>query len=248
MNIVLFAAEEMGVPLPRSDARARHIIDVLRRKPGDTLDAGLINGPRGKATVEAIGGDSVQLSFVWHEHRPPPEQITLIIGLCRPQTSRRVLREAACMGVAGMLFVHTDRGEPTYADSSLWTTGEYDRHIRAGVEQAFDTCLPPARVGLSLADAIAAVQPGTRIALDNYEGIASLHRLEISAEGPVTLAVGSERGWSEAERSLLRQQGFELAGLGHRVLRTDTAVIAALSVIKACTGAWDHGPTADTRV
>lgn len=247
MNIVLFTSDEANQPLPRTDARARHIVDVLRRVPGDSLDAGLINGPRGKATVEAVTADELVLSFVWEQDVPRPELITLIAGLCRPQTSRRVLREAATVGVARMLFVHTDRGESTYADSSLWTTQEYQRHVRTGVEQAFATQLPSVQVGMDLAAAMTAAPAETRIALDNYEGIAPLHRICVPMARSLVLAVGPERGWSAAERDLLRQADFQLAGLGHRVLRAETAVVAALSVLKARTGAWDHGPTVDTR-
>ena len=64
---------------------------------------------------------------------------------------------------------------------------------------------------------------------------------------PLVLAVGSERGWTSAERDRLRAAGYRLVGMGSRVLRTETAVIGALAVIKAATGAWDSGPTPDTR-
>ncbi len=50
---------------------------------------------------------------------------------------------------------------------------------------------------------------------------------------PLALAFGPERGWSGPERALLRAAGFELAHLGPRVLRTETAVVAAVSVAKS---------------
>ena len=50
---------------------------------------------------------------------------------------------------------------------------------------------------------------------------------------PIAIALGPERGWSAAERSLLRAGGFELAHLGARVLRTETAAVAAISIAKA---------------
>jgi RsmE family RNA methyltransferase len=77
-----------------------------------------------------------------------------------------------------------------------------------------------------------AALPGgcSRIALDNYE---ASHRMA-PAPMPLALAFGPERGWSPAERAILREIGFELAHLGPRVLRTETAVVAALSIAKAC--------------
>ncbi|MBP7483295.1 MAG: RsmE family RNA methyltransferase, partial [Lacunisphaera sp.] len=50
------------------------------------------------------------------------------------------------------------------------------------------------------------------------------------------LALGAERGWSAAERTLLRASGFTFTHLGERVLRTETACIAALTLLKAKLG------------
>lgn len=248
MNIILFDEAEVSQPLRREDPRARHILDVLQRTVGESFDAGLIDGPRGKGVVDQVTAEELVLSFTWDRSLPQAEMITLIAGLCRPQTSRRVLREAATLGVARMFFVRTERSEATYADSSLWSTGEYQRHVRSGVEQAFATRIPAVEVGMDLGEAITSAGGQLRIGLDNYEGITPLHRVELTGDVPLTLAVGAERGWSSKERDLLRSAGYQLAGLGSRVLRAETATIAALAVIKAATGGWDTGPTVDTRV
>jgi len=248
VNIILFDGAEVSQPLPREDPRARHILDVLQRTLGESFDAGLIDGPRGKGVVDQVTADELILSFTCDTELPAVEMITMIAGWCRPQTSRRVLREAATLGVARMFFVSTERSEATYADSSLWATGEYHRHVRSGVEQAFATRIPAVEVGMGLDEAITSAGGRLHIALDNYEGIMPLHRVELPGDTPLTLAVGSERGWSSKERDLLRSAGYQLAGLGSRVLRAETATIAALAVIKAATGGWDTGPTVDTRV
>ena len=52
VNIILFSPHEVELPLSRHDPRARHILEVLRRRPGGDFDAGLINGARGKATLQ----------------------------------------------------------------------------------------------------------------------------------------------------------------------------------------------------
>jgi RsmE family RNA methyltransferase len=71
----------------------------------------------------------------------------------------------------------------------------------------------------------------TRIALDNYE--ASGRMVPVGAARPLALAFGPERGWSAGERDILRANGFVLAHLGGRVLRSETAVVAAISIAKA---------------
>lgn len=238
LNLILFTPEETTRPLPRTDARARHLLDVLQRRPGDTFDAGLRDGPRGKGTVVAVAADTITLAFAWGEVPPAPDPITLLIGLPRPQTARKILRDATTLGVAALHFVQTARGDPAYAASSLWTDGEWERHLVAGAEQAFCTRLPVVSHGLTLSAALAALPAGGhRLALDNYEAIQPLSLAGPGTAEPLILAFGAERGWSAAERTQLRGAGFGFAHLGIRVLRLETAVIAALAVVKSRRGA-----------
>ena len=247
MNIILFYAQEVERPLPRRDPRAIHLLGVLRRRPGDTFDAGLINGPRGKGTLVAIGEEALTLSFAWAEPPPPLSPISLLIGLPRPQTTRDILREATALGVSAMHFVRTERGEPGYATSSLWKSDAWKEHVISGAVQAFCTRLPVITHGHSLAEAVASLPPverqgeagpakNTRIALDIYESPVALSQIDLSGSKSAALALGSERGWSAAERELLLQSGFTLAHLGRRVLRTETACIAAVTLLKAKLG------------
>ncbi len=267
MNLLLFTPAEAAAPLPRTDPRATHLLDVLRRQIGDTFDAGLIDGPRGKGTLTAISPTALALTFTWQEQLPPPlDPITLLIGLPRPQTARKILQEATALGVSALHFFPSERGEPSYAQSTLWSSGEWRRHLITGAEQAFCTRLPAVTWTTPLPDLIATLPPASsgapRIGLDNYESPAPLGRCHLlddipprsrsessstchplddkssalSASTHITLAIGSERGWSPAERDLLRANNFTLAHLGPRVLRAETAVTAAVAIVKARLG------------
>jgi RsmE family RNA methyltransferase len=237
VNLILFDPAETGAPLPRRDPRALHLLDVLRRREGDTFDAGLINGPRGKGTVVSIGNNALVLSFAWGEPPPPPDPITLIVGLPRPQTARDILRDATALGVGALHFVVTEKGDPNYAHSTLWSSGEWCRHLITGAEQAFTTLLPTVTHGQPLAAALASLSPGgARFALDNYESPAPLGKCHLMGDTFAVLALGAERGWSARERELLRTHGFALAHLGTRVLRTETACVAALTLVRARLG------------
>ncbi len=233
MNIILFEQHEIGSPLCRSDRRVIHILDVLRRQIGDSTDVGLLNGPRGKAILQSVDQQEAVFEFVWGAPSAALLPIDLIVGLSRPQTGRKILQEATSLGVRRIFFVATDRGEPSYATSKLWTTDEWRRLIRIGVEQAFSTRLPDVQVDVTLAEAfnvLAATHPtGTRICLDNYESTLGLWDAVGSASS-VVLAVGSERGWTQGERTQFREHGFMLAQIGDRPLRTETATIAAISI------------------
>jgi RsmE family RNA methyltransferase len=237
LNLILFTPDEISRPLPRSDARARHLLEVLHRGPGDQFDCGLVNGPRGKGTLVTVGAAALTIAFTWGDAPPPADTITLVLGLPRPQTARDVLRDATTLGVAALHFVLTEKSERSYAQSTLWSTGEWQRHVLAGAEQAFDTRVPTVAHGAALAETLAALPAGTtRLALDNYEASAPLGACHVIPDKPVVLALGSERGWGAADRTLLREHGFTLVHLGSRVLRTETAVVAALTLVKSARG------------
>lgn len=247
VNLILFESSELERPLPRADRRAEHMLRVLRLAVGASCDVARVNGPRGKATLVALDEAALTLRFDWSAAEneaagagageAAKEPITLVVGLPRPQTARDILRDATTLGVAAIHFVRTEKAEASYAQSSLWSSGEWRRHVLAGAEQAFDARLPEITHGRSLKEVLAALPADTtRLALDNYESPAPLGEIALPTERPLVLALGAERGWSAAEREQFRAEAFAFAHLGTRVLRTETAVIAALAIVRARLG------------
>lgn len=234
MNLILFTEQETAQPLPLADPRAVHILRTLRRQIGDVFDAGVINGPKGKAILREFSCENLILEFHLQEAPPPLHPISLLVGLSRPQTMRKILQETTSLGIGELHFVATEKGEPSYAESKLWSTGEFTRHLTAGAEQAFTTRIPSVRQHASLADALDDLQPThpSAIALDNYEATGPLRDFS-PTELPCFLAVGSERGWSARERDLFRNRNIPLLQLGTNVLRTETATLCGLSLILA---------------
>jgi RsmE family RNA methyltransferase len=234
VNIILFHPSEVEHPLARRDPRAVHLLDVLRRQVGDTFEAGVIDGPRGRGTVAEIGTDFLRLSFAWGESPPPLSLIHVIVGLPRPQTARDILRDVTTLGVAALHFVLTDKGESSYARSSLWKSNAWRECVINGAIQAFCTRLPQVTHGHTLAHSLAQLPPdAARLALDNYEAATALNQSNLAGCTSAVIALGAERGWSAAERELLRATGFHFVHLGPRVLRTETACIAAVTLLKA---------------
>jgi 16S rRNA (uracil1498-N3)-methyltransferase len=237
MNLILFDAAELGRPLPRTDPRARHLLGVLRRQVGDAFDAGLVNGPRGRATLTALTADALTLTFTATTPPPTPEPGTLLVGLPRPQTARDILRDATTLGTGALHFVHTEKSDPNYAASTLWSQGEWRRQVLAGAEQAFSTQVPQVTAGRTLAETLAALPPGgLRLALDNYEGTRRFGEIAPASADAWTLALGPERGWGPRDRALLSAAGFQLCHLGSRVLRLETACTAALTLLHSRLG------------
>ena len=238
MNLVLFESAELAAPLPCTDSRAAHILEVLRRREGDTFDAGVVNGPRGKATLATVGADALTLTFAWDAPPPPLAPTTLLIGLPRPQTARDILRDATTLGATCIHFIATERADRNYATSTLWTSGEWRRHCLTGAAQAFDTRIPEVTWTHTLASVLAtlpseASAKEARLALDNYEASTSLQKSNPIGYSSLVLALGPERGWGPLDREALRAAGFTLAHLGPRVLRVETAVVAALAITRA---------------
>jgi 16S rRNA (uracil1498-N3)-methyltransferase len=242
VNLILFEPAEISAPLSRTDPRATHLLDVLRRRVGDTFDAGLVDGPLGRGTLAAIAPGALTLTFTWGPPPPPPDPITLLVGLPRPQTARDILRDATTLGVAAIHFIATERSDANYAAATLWTSGEWRRHCLTGAAQAFTTRLPTVTAGQPLATALESLkntrEPNpsptvARFALDNYEATTALSRCNLLGYTSALLAFGPERGWGPADREALRAHGFTLVQLGSRVLRSETAVVAALTLLRA---------------
>ncbi len=250
MNLILLHSREESVRLPGDDPRARHVREVLRMGAGDTFYVGLPNGPRGRAKILADEGeDGLRLDVKWEPSAPVAQPLELLVGLPRPQTARRILHDAAALGVRTVHFFRSQKGEPSYGESRLWQTDEWQQRLREGAEQAFSTLIPEVRQAASLEECIEKMDTVVRFryALDVYEAtspLASIHLVDLRSPGRgapcLALAIGSERGWSPAERAVLRAADFELVHLGERVLRTETAVVAGATLALAALGALDQ--------
>ena len=239
MNLLLIDQKVSHLSLPREDPRAVHLRSVLGVKVGDEIDLALRNGPRGKGTVSVLSEKRLDLVIRWLTPHPCDFfPVHLIVGFARPQTCRKILEQAAALGVEKISFFQSEKGEPSYSKSRLWTTNEWMERIDRGVEQAFASFVPACDTFSSLNEALGSLRSEKiqRIAMDNYESTSPLAAQKESYGTPMALALGPERGWSENERNLLRSERFELRHLGKRVLRLETAVVASLSLLLA--GYW----------
>lgn len=237
MNLILFEHDELGQPMRPGDRRTEHLIRVLKVQPGDSFDMGVVDGPRGKGFILSAAGGSITWRAELEAETPELYPLTLVAGAVRPPAARRILREAATLGLERVWVFAADKGEGSYSKSRVWKPETVRRLFTEGAEQAFSTRLPELRLFSSLAEALANLPAHTAgAAADNYEAVMPLHRWQ--PKTPAALAIGPERGWSAAERNTLRGAGFTLVSLGERVLRTDTAVIAAAGIILSALNCW----------
>ncbi len=210
-------------------------------------------------TVRLDGVQTAGLRLSFKETGPPvgPYPLSLLVGYTRPISAKRILREAASLGVGRLLWTGTDTGERSYREAKLWLEGKWHSFLVDGLQQAGATVLPELLHAESLADAlelvggplkylVQAMKPAgahplgepllasgfdsVRLLLDNEIGEERLTALDLRTAGEVIIAVGSERGWSDAERSLFLEAEYKPVSLGSRVLRSETACCAGLAV------------------
>ncbi len=241
MNLILFDQPFETKRLAAGDPRADHIFKVLRARVGTKVFVGFVNGLRARAEVSLVEADgAITLKILGTESAPRSLPVRLLIGLPRPHTAKRILFEAASMGVQDLHFFEAERGEPSYAQSSLWTSDEWKERLRLGTEQSFGTHVPEVGMHTDLQSAISYLQNAdVYIALDNYEAGASISQLLPESGQSAVLALGPERGWSAAERDTFRRNGWKLAHLGAHVLRLETACTAAVAAVSSGLNFYD---------
>ncbi|MDP3176573.1 MAG: RsmE family RNA methyltransferase [Spirochaetaceae bacterium] len=242
MNILILEADEVGARLPRNDRRWEHLRKILRKVPGDRVAAGLADGPIGSATVQELDDEHLVLQFEAEGEAPSLLPLRIIMGFPRPIQAARAIRELASLGAAEIYLTGTELGEKSYVQSDIFRNREFRRPLIEGAEQAGNPRLSRVTAHWSLKrclEALDAASPrvagGSRIALHPYGGSPHLGSLT-GIEAPLTLAIGSERGWTEAELSALCAAGFAAARLGDRILKTETAAVAACSIALARIG------------
>lgn len=247
MNILILEEEEVGERLPRSDRRWEHVKKVLKKKPGERLSAGLAtddpSGPApgrlGEATILELDDQGLRLGFEAFKgpagEPAPLAPLSLILGFPRPIQANRILKDLTSLGVAEIHLTGTDLGEKSYVQSSMFKDRDFRRPLLEGAEQAGNPRLPRVSTHWSLSRCLAELEadpppslgaPGSRLFLHPYgdgRRMGGLGRIAL----PLCLAIGSERGWTEKEIALLEGGGFEAATMGTRILKTETAALAA---------------------
>jgi RsmE family RNA methyltransferase len=241
--LVLITSDETAAGLPADDARARHLRETVGLAVGGSFHVGIENGLRGIATITALA-PKLTFAVAWEKSPQARLPLTVLVGLPRPQTAKKVLHDLASLGAARIIFFESAKGDPGYLTSSLWKDGEWREHVLKGTEQACSTLVPEVtRVG-SLAEAIALVSldaKAWKVALDPYEATGA-PELSTPAQTAV-LAIGPERGFAEAERAALRAAGFGFAHLGDRILRVEAAALVGGALMLAQLRAWaKHRP------
>lgn len=231
---------QAGQTLVLTDTAARHV-QVLRHQPGDALtlfDGGSFVGGEFAATVLRMGRSDVEVQIVGHQtiEREAATAVHLAVGMPANERMDWLVEKATELGVASIQPLMTERTvlrlSGDRADKRL---AHWQSIAVAACEQCGRNRVPQIHPVLSLAQwlksaAVIAPSHGRQFVLSLQPG-AGQWRQSLTASGPVTFLSGPEGGLSDAEEASASQAGFAAASLGPRVLRAETAAIAALSAI-----------------
>jgi 16S rRNA (uracil1498-N3)-methyltransferase len=210
--------------------RAEHVRAVHPAKVGESLTVGIADGKTGRGEVLRIGDDELEMRIALEHDPPPPLPVTLILALPRPKVLNRVIASATSLGVKRMFLINAWRVEKSFWSTPRLAPENIRMQAILGLEQARDTRMPSIETRRLfrpfVEDELPAIANGTR-ALLAHPGAAS--ECPRALDEAVTLAIGPEGGFIEAEVASLQRVGFEPVSLGPRILRVETAVTALLA-------------------
>ena len=216
---------------------ASYVGRVLRLRTGDPVT--LFNGRGGEWEARVGEGSRGRFLVEVGEHRArdreSPLAVTLGLGISRGERMDFGLQKAVELGVAEVVPLVTERCVVQLdAERALSRRVHWHRVMASACEQCGRNRLPRLGEVAGVADWLAAASSGARLVLSPVAeaALGDLPR----PQGTVTLLIGPEGGLAPAELALAAHWGFTPLRLGPRILRTETAVVAALAALQACWG------------
>jgi 16S rRNA (uracil1498-N3)-methyltransferase len=235
----LFVAAPLaaGAVLPLDRAQAHYLTTVLRRKSGDGVL--VFNGRDGEWSAELEGGKrdvALRLGAKVRDQTAPADLHYLFAPLKSARLDYMV-QKAVEMGVSRLQPVLTRHGQIGRVNLDRMRANAIEAAEQCGVLSLPDIAPPAALTGI-----LAAWQADRHVVFcDEAAAIADPLRAlaSIPAHTPLAVLVGPEGGFADDERSaLLKLPNVIRLALGPRILRADTAAVAALALVQAAIGDW----------
>lgn len=220
--------------------QANYLLNVLRMGDGDRLL--VFDGAHGEwlATIRATGRRDCRLHLVeCVRPQTAPGDVDWLFAPLKHARLDYMVQKAVEMGVARIRPVIT-----RHTQVSRINLERMEANVIEAAEQCGVISVPPIAEPVDLErllDAWEATDPGRRLLYcDEHEETSNpLDILRTLERGPLSVLIGPEGGFSREERAVLRSKAFVTAiPLGPRILRADTAAVAALAVVQATLGDW----------
>ncbi len=216
---------------------AAHLGRVLRLGPGAELTLFDGRGGEWQALIESLERGRVGVRIGSHRpaERESPLPVILAQGISRGERMDHTIQKAVELGVARIVPIAARRsvvrleGERGERRAEHWA-----KIVQAAAEQSGRTRLPEFLPVATLPDWLSVNAPGLKLLLIRSDDACRLS--DLLCDPPVTLLIGPEGGFAEDEAEAALRAGYRPLRLGPRVLRTETAAVAALSALQVLWG------------
>jgi len=221
--------------------QAEHLARVLRARPG--MEADVVAGGRvfhAKIAAVTLDGDrsEVRFNLAAELEAEPALPVTLVLAVYKFDRMEWAIEKATELGVAGVAPVIARRTEKRLAQAARKRVERWRRVVHEAAQQARRSDVPLIDDPVALAVRVRAASSSTRIVLAEQERTTTLRCAvdeaiaAAGAESPVLeIAAGPQGGWAPEEEALFDANGWRAVSLGPRILRAETAAIAALAVV-----------------
>ena len=229
---------QVGRDATLDEAASRHLTRVLRMRTGETVT--LFDGAGGEyhGTIRSVERDSVRVRV--ERFDTVERESALQVGLAQVVSAGELMdltvQKAVELGVVWVQPLLARRGKVRLEpERAVKRVQHWQRVAIAACEQCGRNRLPAVLPVLELTDWLGARASGQCGLLLDPDATLRLSQAG-PLEGEITLLAGGESGFAEDESALARQWGFLAVQLGPRVLRTETAGVAALAALQALQG------------
>jgi len=231
------AALAQGARVSLTGSAAAHAQRVLRLEAGDALTLFNGDGHDYPSRIAGFGRGTVEVTVEGRGDARPesPLAVTLVQGIARSERMDLMVQKATELGVAAILPVTTARSVVRLDRETRERKLAHWRGIAvAACEQCGRARIPSIVAPVPLAECLGAPAAGARLLLapDAPLSLADAARGQSSIE----VLVGPEGGLEDGERDAALAAGFRTCRLGPRVLRSETAAIAALAILQSVAG------------
>lgn len=232
VDLPLHCGESLQLP----EAASNHLVRVLRLSPGDAFVVFNGDGHDYHARLEQVGraGALARVGEREAVERESPLSVQLVQGIARGEKMDLILQKATELGVMAIQPLFTERTEvrldPVRAAKRM---GHWRSVIASACEQSGRARLPSLAAPIDLPALLATDEGGALRLILDPRGTHAVSELPTPSSTGICFAVGPEGGFSANERALLQDAGYLGLRLGPRVLRTETAGLAALAALQA---------------
>jgi 16S rRNA (uracil1498-N3)-methyltransferase len=216
---------------------AHHLGRVLRAQPGQLYE--LSDGERVcLGRVEKVGRDRVEFTLV--EEIPtykPSVDVTLLLSIVKFDAFEWAIEKATELGASTIVPLAAARSEKALVAAAAKRSQRWTKILLEASQQSRRVSVPALQPLARPGQAFAGQRTGTRVLLSEQAEAPPLrHVLTREGASQAALAIGPEGGWTSEELQAAQHAGFREASLGRLILRTETAVIAALAAINFAMG------------